>query len=557
MSNTIKVRRGVTANLPTLEAGELAWTTDTYALYVGDGAANHRLGDVVGPASVTTLHIAQFDGVTGKLLKDGGVLGTMAAQATGSYTPNTTYDAQTLLVALVDNTPIALNLSEQTVLGRLTGGDITALTASNVRTLLGITAAGAALLDDANAAAQIATLGLDADIATLSLPASTTISAAGAALIDDANAAAQLVTIGALPIAGGTLTGTLVMDNMDVTLVKLLTLHGEIDDGNSGAADVIDWNAGAAHKSTLTGNVTLAFTGYGPDVATGGTPSASSSAGSPDYIAANAFDDSTATSWASATVPVQWIRYQLGTAKTILAYSINTYSNGQTCPRDWTFEGSNNGTNWTTLATVTNGFAVGDTNTLRYFPVTTPGSYTYYQLNISAMVNNAVVNIFIREIQLFDAGVTDPLAPCFLTLKLVQDATGGRTVTWPATVKGTPAINLAANATSNVLFYWDGTNYWTLNGKQFVSATDKVLGRSTAGAGEVEEIACTAAGRAILDDANAAAQLTTLGAMSDWVAAPAAANSAGTAGQKAYANGYFYVCIAASTWQRVAIATWA
>ncbi len=46
---------------------------------------------------------------------------------------------------------------------------------------------------------------------------------------------------------------------------------------------------------------------------------------------------------------------------------------------------------------------------------------------------------------------------------------------------------------------------------QNVSATDKILGRSTAGAGDVEEIACTAAGRALIDDANAAAQRTTLG----------------------------------------------
>ena len=46
---------------------------------------------------------------------------------------------------------------------------------------------------------------------------------------------------------------------------------------------------------------------------------------------------------------------------------------------------------------------------------------------------------------------------------------------------------------------------------QNVSATDKVLGRSTAGAGDVEEIACTAAGRALIDDADAAAQRTTLG----------------------------------------------
>lgn len=46
---------------------------------------------------------------------------------------------------------------------------------------------------------------------------------------------------------------------------------------------------------------------------------------------------------------------------------------------------------------------------------------------------------------------------------------------------------------------------------QNVSATDKILGRSTAGAGNVEEIACTAAGRALLDDADAAAMRTTLG----------------------------------------------
>jgi hypothetical protein len=46
---------------------------------------------------------------------------------------------------------------------------------------------------------------------------------------------------------------------------------------------------------------------------------------------------------------------------------------------------------------------------------------------------------------------------------------------------------------------------------QNVSATDRLLGRSTAGAGDVEEIVCTAAGRALLDDAAASNQRTTLG----------------------------------------------
>lgn len=44
-----------------------------------------------------------------------------------------------------------------------------------------------------------------------------------------------------------------------------------------------------------------------------------------------------------------------------------------------------------------------------------------------------------------------------------------------------------------------------------VSATDKILGRKSSGAGQVEEIDCTAAGRALLDDVDSISQRTTLG----------------------------------------------
>lgn len=43
-----------------------------------------------------------------------------------------------------------------------------------------------------------------------------------------------------------------------------------------------------------------------------------------------------------------------------------------------------------------------------------------------------------------------------------------------------------------------------------VSATDKVLGRASAGAGAIEEISCTAAGRSLIAGASATAQKVTL-----------------------------------------------
>jgi len=51
---------------------------------------------------------------------------------------------------------------------------------------------------------------------------------------------------------------------------------------------------------------------------------------------------------------------------------------------------------------------------------------------------------------------------------------------------------------------------WTYTKIQNVSASDRLLGRSTAGAGDIEEIACTAAARSILDDSTVAAIIATL-----------------------------------------------
>ena len=87
-------------------------------------------------------------------------------------------------------------------------------------------------------------------------------------------------------------------------------------------------------------------------------------------------------------------------------------------------------------------------------------------------------------------------------LSLTGTNSGDQTITLTGDVTGTGTGSFAATIAADSVTYAKMQN---------VSVTDRLLGRSTLGTGDVEEIACTAAGRALIDDADTTAQRTTLG----------------------------------------------
>lgn len=62
--------------------------------------------------------------------------------AGGSFVEKTTFDAQSILAAVLDNTPVAVTVAEQRILGRKTGGNIAALTGAEAAAIISAMPAG-------------------------------------------------------------------------------------------------------------------------------------------------------------------------------------------------------------------------------------------------------------------------------------------------------------------------------------------------------------------------------------------------------------------------------
>ena len=199
MANTVQIKSGAKASLPTLNAREFGFATDTYELFIGKGASNLEVltknyvidEDDMASNSVVKVPTQQSvkaytDAATGgkRWLRwmEGGGAGTGgvgtgqmtgseikvayegesdtnaftdadhskldAIEASADVTDATNvnsagavmeadYDANTILAATSNDTPVTLTVAEQRIVGRITSGNIAALTATQVRTLLG------------------------------------------------------------------------------------------------------------------------------------------------------------------------------------------------------------------------------------------------------------------------------------------------------------------------------------------------------------------------------------------------------------------------------------
>ena len=161
MANVIKIKRSTTTATPlTLAEGELAYSELSGNLFIGTAGNNQE----------------KIGGNTDVLALAGAVL-------------EADYNANTILAATADNTPVALTIAASTIVGRTAAGSIDALTPTETRLILNV---------EDNAAA-------DQTAAEVTSTATGTISAT-----DVQSAIAELESE-KLGLVGGTLTGVLTL----------------------------------------------------------------------------------------------------------------------------------------------------------------------------------------------------------------------------------------------------------------------------------------------------------------------------------------------------------
>ena len=363
------------------------------------------------------------------------------------------------------------------------------------------TAAGRALLDDADAAAQRTTLGIDTnDSVTFGTVA--------------ANLSSSSATI-----TGGTITGITDLTVADGGTGASTAAAARQNLGVEIGVDVQAYDAGLQSISGLTtaANQSIYLTGTDTYAAYSLT------------AAGRALLDDVDAAAQRTTLGLGTLATQSGTfAGTHSGTSSGTNTGDQTITLTGAVTGSGTGSFATSLSTgIVNTTNIAD-NAVTYAKIqqisagnkllgnSTGGAGTVEEIDCTA-AGRALLNDADAASQRTTLGLGS-LATQSGTFSGTHSGTSSGTNTGDQIITLTGAVtgfgsssfstSISAGAVGTTQLAADSVTYGII---QDTSSSDVILGRSTTGGGTVEEIACTAAGRALLDDANAAAQRTTLG----------------------------------------------
>jgi len=168
------------------------------------------------------------------------------------------------------------------------------------------------------------------------------------------------------------------------------------------------------------------------------------------HLAYYAFGDGNwANYWNGNSLP-QWIQVKLDSAKIIDTYSMTPWVAGPfgdqhtRSPKDWTLQGSNDGSTWTVLDTQT-GQVGWASNESRTFSPSVKANYLYYRMNITA--NNGDLLTTIYHISLYGPV---PTATTTSVVSSLNPAIANQTVVFTATVAPTAGTG---KPTGTVTFY--------------------------------------------------------------------------------------------------------
>lgn len=153
-----------------------------------------------------------------------------------------------------------------------------------------------------------------------------------------------------------------------------------------------------------------------PPMTSNTEPSGIASSGTSNQSPDNAFyvfDGTKVDGWFGSAPPDenQWIQYQFPSAKVITSYRMaSNFASTQGAPSAWVFQGSNNGSDWTTLDSQS-GVTSWVNDVPKSFAVATPGSYLYYRITFTAVMDadEPSVTFCVRWTEMLVGGNGDPI----------------------------------------------------------------------------------------------------------------------------------------------------